>query len=182
MLLFLHRYPCIFQAYQPPRAPQSGTHPGYTYHPHDFPMTPADPSIHRHPSESDFPTTYKSSVLPHQIVTQTSQAKSMFSLPARPPAVMSTSSPPPLPPRTARQSQIHQPQVQQQQFITPTLPLSSACQRGKQNAPWSNWGGSAGFTSSSTGNGVSAIGSSQSPSSLPATNSGQVQKYSTLSV
>ena len=174
----MHPFFNPFQAYQPP---QSGPHPGYSYHTHDIPLAPADASVHQRQSELGFANTCKSSLPPHHLSIPTSPGKTKFSFPARPPVLMSTGSPPPLPPRTTRQPQMQQSQVQTQQFRTPTLPLSNANQRGKQNAPWNNWGGSTGITSLPTGNGASVGGVPQSVSYLSTASSGKVQKYSASS-
>lgn len=136
-------------------------------------LAPSDASGLQRPSELDFANARKGSVPPHSVAAQASPAKAKLLFPARPPAIVPTGSPPPLPPRTTRQPQS---QAQTQQQRPPALPLSSNGQRGKQTDPWSNWGGSAGVTPIPTSGGL--------PQSIPylsAPSSGKVVKFATSS-
>ncbi|EUB61512.1 Serine/threonine-protein kinase LATS2 [Echinococcus granulosus] len=160
-------------AYQPPRTPQPCPHPGYSYHPHEMAMAPTDSSVLQRPSDLDFVNAHKGSLPPHSVTAQASPAKAKLLFPIKPPAIVPTGSPPPLPPRTTRQPQS---QAQAQQQRPPALPPSSTGQRGKQIDPWSNWGGSTGVTSISTSGGL--------PQSIPflsTPSSGKVVKFATPS-
>uniref|UniRef100_A0A5K3F8Y2 non-specific serine/threonine protein kinase n=1 Tax=Mesocestoides corti TaxID=53468 RepID=A0A5K3F8Y2_MESCO len=149
-------------AYQPTLTAQAGPHPGYNFHPHDLALSSGDPGVLQRPSELDFAKARRGSAPTHPVAAQASPAKPKFILPpSRPPVAVASGSPPPLPPRSSRQSQ---------QSRGPTMTSPGMSQHSKQTEPWNNWGGGGGSTS------VAAA-----PVAQTAPGPGKIQKFTTSS-
>lgn len=167
----------VCAAYQQPRTPQSGPHPGYSFHPHEIGLPPPDHSAMKRPADLDYLKPRKGSLPTSQLQQQVSPGKpGKMLFPVRPPALVPTGSPPPLPPRQPRHQQTSQLQQTSQQIRPPALPPppSSSGQRvQKQTDPWSNWGGaSVAVTTAVNSGGVLHSVSFLSPPTL-----GKTQKF-----